>query len=195
MTVADVTACPAGAVGQLDAPAAGALDERVVPQLEYLRDDEIVQISLKPSRWYILIVPLRDLLLLAVIGLVFWLLSAQASASVAPFAYALLGLVMLCRIAVASLQWASRLYILTNRRVMRFSGIVAVKVAECRLDRIAHTQLKLSSAQQLLRIGSVVMAADESQADAVNWQHIARPAQVYQTLIRAIRKSQNGPTA
>lgn len=190
MSAAEATACPPNAVGQFDAPAAGALDERAAAQLDYLRDDEIVQLSLKPSLWYILIVPLRDLVLLAAIGAGVWLL-ARSDWSTTPVIYVALALLMIARIAIAALQWASRLYVLTNRRVMRFSGVLNVKIAECRLDRIAHTQLKLSPAQQMLRIGTILMSAEQPNPAEVHWQHIARPAHVYQILIRAIRKSQD----
>jgi uncharacterized membrane protein YdbT with pleckstrin-like domain len=157
-----------------------------------LRGDEIIELSLRPSHWMILIQSFRVLVAMTLLatalavsarhGWTWWaLLGFQACLAVAAL-----------RIFLATLQWASRLYVLTNRRVMRFQGIFTVELRECPLARISAADLSATWYEALLRLGSVRMKPDTDRHQVVTWKHINRPREIHERLLRAIRQSQSG---
>ena len=66
-------------------------------------------------------------------------------------------LLMIARLSWAVLEWVSRLYVLTNRRVMRIRGVFNVEMFECPLDRIQNTEVQLSITERLVRVGTVMI--------------------------------------
>jgi hypothetical protein len=175
------------------APAAEAppvTTAKAAAKLELLDGDEIIQLSIKPSLW---LIPLVSLNLLAAIiavtaGLAVAMRAGYVPETAAPFQI-LAGLAGL-RLAVATLQWASRLYVLTNRRVMRFKGTLNVEVAECRLTKISQVDLHIPSYGWALRLGSIRLRSAEPPAASLDWDDVARPQHIHEILVRAIRKAQ-----
>jgi len=175
----------------VDAPPAPVTKKVAQAQLELLGGDEIIQLSIKPSLWYIPLVSLNVVVPM--------LLLAAAVAFGMRFGWNLIGTIVfqaaLCiaaaRVAIAALQWASRLYILTNRRVMRFRGVLNVEVADCPLARIREASLDVAWYQRLPRLGTIHITPAKDAAPMFTWDHLARPSTVYQTLIRAIRRAQS----
>lgn len=169
-----------------------ALEDVRAAALELIGDDEIIQLSLRPSLWLIAFTGARFVLGAAAIAAIAGLLSdgfrAPAATNIFLIAVGAAGV----RVAVAALQWASRLYILTNRRVLRFRGVLSVDVCECLLARITSIKLRQSAAQQMLSIGSIAMTPLNDARPPVIWRHVSRPAEVHELLERAIRKSQSG---
>jgi len=47
--------------------------------------------------------------------------------------------------------------------------------------------------QRLLRLGSIEAAPVIDNSIPIVWEHVAYPEEVYEKLVRAIRKSQSGP--
>lgn len=159
---------------------------------QMLDGDEIVELTLKPSLWYIVIAAFKFVLgTLLAAGV---LLAAAQNGLIAPMPL----LVQLCffaagaRAAFAAVQWASRLYILTNRRVMRFRGILKVEGAECRLNAVANATLHVAWYQRWLRLGTIRITPAEPGAIPLAWEQVARPTEVYERLLRAIRRSHGG---
>ncbi len=154
-----------------------------------LDGDEIIQFSIKPSLWFI---PLASLNVLAILAFIAAALAvAMRTGSLAPSAtpfQVLAGLAGL-RLGVATLQWASRLYVLTNRRIMRFRGVFAVDVAECRLAKISAVDLHWAWYGRLLRLGTIRMQPLQQPA-ALNWEDVARPQESHELVVRAVRKAQ-----
>jgi hypothetical protein len=89
------------------------------------------------------------------------------------------------------LQWASRLYVLTNRRVLRFEGVLKVSVAECRLKQIGDVDVRPSWLGRGIRLGSIHMRPADEDARAIVWADVARPQEIHELLVRAIRKAQS----
>ncbi len=159
---------------------------------EVLRDDEIIELSIKPSHWYILYKSVRTVLAMALLaaGVAIivrgdwgWgaLLAIQATTAIA-----------LIRIALATLQWASRLYVLTNRRVMCFEGVLEVTRHECPLDKISAAELHIMWYQSPLRLGSIYVEPAAKPHATVAWKHVKTPREVHERLLRAIRHAQSG---
>lgn len=168
---------------------AAALAEAQAARLE-LGDDEIVQLSLRPSLWFIAIVSARFVAAAALLASLAGLQSGGFTDPLATGAFVVLLAAAAVRIAVAALQWASRVYILTNRRVTCFRGVLTIDVRECLLARIADVRLRRSALQRCLGIGSILMSSHNAACPPVNWNHISRPAEIHEILVRAVRKAQ-----
>jgi membrane protein YdbS with pleckstrin-like domain len=207
-----------------DAPPAAVKPPVVVTaaaaRLELLGGDEITQLTLKPSLWFIPLVSLRWVATMAVIALALawamqsgWtaqgLLAFQAACSIAAI-----------RVGIGTLQWASHLYVLTNQRVLCFAGVLNVRVAACPLARVAEAELRSELYQRWLRLGTITLrpapapapaastsafvasepssavaqtaprAATLTDATTVRWEHLAHAADVHEAVLKAIRKAQ-----
>jgi hypothetical protein len=176
----------------VEANPAATIEESAAARLEMLDKDEIVEFSIKPSLWFIAIVSARFVLLVGVLAAIVGVVARDSGTQLAAYAVALAVLAALLRIVVASLQWASRVYMLTNRRVMRFSGVLTVNVTECLLKQIKQTNLRLDAVQRRLRLGSICMTPAAERQPVVVWDHVARAGEIYERVIRAIRRAQTG---
>lgn len=176
----------------VDANPAATIEEAPAARLELLDKDELVELSIKPSLWFIAIVSARVVALFAVLGAAVALATRESGSQVAGYAVSLAVLIVVLRVVIASLQWASRVYVLTNRRVMRFSGVLNVKLSECPLARIGQSSLQHATVQRMLRLGSIFMVPTGQDQAAIVWEHVARADQIYERVIRAIRKAQSG---
>jgi type III secretory pathway component EscS len=164
---------------------------KAVVRLE-LDGDEIIQLSIKPSLWFIPVVSIKWVLAAAVLGVVVAVALRGGGTREGLLTFQLLAGVAVARVAVAALQWASQLYVLTNRRVMRFRGILSVNVVGCPLTRISAADLRILGYERWLRLGSVQMTPVTPELPAVVWDHLAHPAEIHERLLRAIRKAQSG---
>src|SRR3989304_3816056 len=105
--------------------------------------DEIVILAVKPSLWFVLFVSARWLALAGVVIVLAALFDEPFMLDTLTLVEGALALAA-ARVGIALLQWASRLYVLTNRRVIRVRGILRVDVFECQLSRIQNTFLILN---------------------------------------------------
>jgi uncharacterized membrane protein YdbT with pleckstrin-like domain len=179
-----------GAV-HVDANPAAAIDEPRAARLELLDGDEIVELSIKPSLWFIVIVSMRWVVIVGVLAAGITIATRDGGGLVAAYVVALAVLAAVVRVVVASLQWASRVYVLTNRRVMRLSGVLSVDIADCQLTRVGGTNLRLGAAQRLLGLGSICITPAGEKAEPITWAHVAKAGAIYAKLIRAIKKAQS----
>ena len=170
---------------------AAHLAETSAARLKLLDGDEIIQLSIKPSLWYVPLVSLKFVLAAALVASVVLIssqgvLTWQGNTIVAGAAC-----VALLRLMIASLQWASRLYVLTNRRVVRFHGVLRVQVAESPLANITKAQLDVAYHQRAVRLGSIRMTP-AAPCEVITWEDVARPSEVYEILAKAIRRAHSG---
>jgi membrane protein YdbS with pleckstrin-like domain len=176
-----------------DVSPAATMDEAPAARIELLERDEIVEFSIKPSPWFIAIVSAPVVVLVGVLATAVAFATRDGGAQYAAYAVSLAVLVVVLRVVLASLQWASQVYILTNRRVMRLSGILNVDIADCQLKRIGKVDLQVDTAQRVLRLGSISMASAGPPSETIVWEHVARPRHIHERLVRAIRRAQFGP--
>ncbi len=160
-------------------------------QLELLEGDEIIQLSIKPSLWFIPLISFQAIATLAVVAAALTAIMQTGTTPWAPLPFQILAGLAMLRLGIATLQWASCLYVLTNRRVMRFQGVTSVDVAECRLTRISQAELHATWSQRALWLGSIHLTPIDGHARGLIWEHVARPLEVHELVIRAIRKSQS----
>ncbi len=155
---------------------------------EMLDGGEIIELSIRPSPWSI---GIRSFYLVfgAVLAMVALSIVIRSGASVwlALALQATLAAVVL-RVFAATMQWASRLYVLTNRRVLCFQGVFSVRYTACPLQQIADVTLRTEGLERTLRLGSLYMHNAENR-HVVIWRYVARPRDVLARVQRAIHNA------
>jgi hypothetical protein len=89
---------------------------------------------------------------------------------------------------MALLQWVSRVYVLTNRRIMRIRGVFRASVFACPLVKVINTGVTTGPHERLTRLGSIWFNTG-SDPSAGTWHHVARPEEVHAQVRRAIERA------
>ena len=155
-----------------------------------LRDGEVVLLILKPSLWYIAFSAMRftAAVLIVAIGFQLWLSPGRGPQSIAYAATFLIA----GRVMWAVLQWMGRLYVLTDMRIVRLSGVFNVEIFDCALRKVATTRLTRTFREKLWRLGSIeIVPADESCAPSV-WQTVKKPVEVHEKVQATIDRAKQG---
>lgn len=159
---------------------------------QLLDGGEIVILAIKPSLWSVIFSSIRWILaMMLLIVLSPWLdyaLISLAQYTIVQFALTLLAV----RLAIAVLQWASRLYVLTNRRIMRIKGVLNVNVFECPLGKIQNTYLTFDLHERFTRLGTIRFATAGTAGIEAVWGNVPNPLEVHEQVRRAIRNIKNG---
>jgi hypothetical protein len=173
---------PSAAVPKAAATAAG---------LDLLGEDEIIQLSIRPSMWYIVLYSWR--LVTATILLALSILIAVRGQPSFGASLAVIVMLMLAFsiVAAATLQWASQLYVLTNRRVLRFYGVFSVGFRELGLKQVGEVQNLAAWYHPVLRLGSLWMTSTVAAKQPILWEHVARPDEIQEILQKAIRRAKS----
>ena len=171
-------------------PAATLEEAPATSRIELLGGDEIVELSIKPSPWLILLTSARFLAIAAVVGVLIAIVT-QTTPTIGANLLVLLIIIAIVRVGIASLHWASCVYILTNRRVMRLSGMVTVRLQERQLAEISGAELKLDGVQRTLGLGTIRIMPNGRQPEPIIWEYVAAAEAVHQKVLRAIHRSQS----
>jgi hypothetical protein len=153
-----------------------------------LRDGEIILLMLKPSLWTILFgaLPAIGIALIVMFSSCLW----------APHHVHIgveVGMMLIAaRGAWAVLTWAGRLYLLTDMRVLRISGVFTHEIHDIPLRKVARTRLTTSFRERLWRLGSIEIIPESEQWPWSVWQTIAKPHEVHETIRRAISRAKQG---
>lgn len=178
----------------IDAPftehgAAGQLAQADLIPAQLLDGDEIVIFAVKPSLWFVLFTSARWLIAVAVVvALVGWLgprIPGLNPPLVIKAALALGG----ARLGFALLQWVSRLYVLTNRRIMRLRGIFNVDLFECQLNKIQNTYLTLAWYERPAGLGSISFATAGTGGVEASWTNLNCPLEIHERVRSAIHRA------
>ena len=96
------------------------------------------------------------------------------------------------RLMWAVLQWTARLYVLTDLRILRISGVFTVNIFDCPLRKVARTRLLLMTRERIVGLGSIeIIPLEEDWPEGI-WQTIARPRQVHEQIVATINKAKQG---
>jgi len=172
---------PGGAIGF-------AVSEEMVPA-HLLDGGEVVHFAIKPSPWFVILASTRWIV---IAGLLAGLSTTHlVGPSYGGYLFQLAILIAGVRLSWAMLDWVSRLYVLTNRRVMSIRGAFSVELYECGLDRIQDTRLTLSPAERLARVGTVTFQTASGDGGFGTWRIVARPLEVHEKLRDAIKRARN----
>lgn len=172
------------------APATPVATPKTAAKLE-LQGNEIIQFATRPSGWFIALVSGQWVLAMGLLAAALALAMRGGWTWEGQLAFqAIIGVAAL-RVGIATLQWASKLYVLTNRRVMRFRGVLKPELAQCPLAKIGKADLRADLIQRLLRLGSIDLTPTDANAAVLRWEHLAHAAAVHEMLLRAMRKAQS----
>jgi hypothetical protein len=176
------------AVSTTETPAVRA-GSRAAASLQMLGGDEIIQLSIRPSPWCIAIYSAKLVLAMALLAATV-VIATRSSPSLAGFA-CLLAILLITAggILLATLHWASQLYLLTNRRIMRFRGIFSVDVSQCELSQIAEVRRLAAWYHPLFGLGSLYMCPLSGDRPAIRWEHVARPAEIHAIVEQAVARA------
>jgi membrane protein YdbS with pleckstrin-like domain len=173
----------------LEAPASRAASHERAASV--LQGNEIIELSIKPSMWFIVIKSARIVTAMVAFSLGIAILAHGHWPPSAVTAVSLTLCIAVLRVGLATLQWASRLYVLTNRRVIVFRGVFSVEADDLLLERIGQLTLDVAPYQRVLGIGSIIMrSADDDPAARRIWKHVANPGEIHRKLCRASEEAQ-----
>ena len=174
----------AGETPELAAPAlANALPAGLV------EDDEIVILLLRPSPLYILLASLGSLLVIAVVTLALMYLGRLSGVAwIDTLAFGLGITIGIVRLAWQGLEWWNRLYVLTDRRIIRRKGVLRPSIFETKLRDIQHTSVFQLLRERTLGLGSIGFASAGSDVFDAFWVMIRQPFAVHRTIVEAIER-------
>ena len=155
-----------------------------------LRDGELVILILKPSLWFILFNAMwfGAVVVIAMIAAQLWMPERAAHTVLE------IGVILIAgRLMWAVLQWMGRLYVLTDLRVVRLSGVFNVDIIDCPLRKVAQARLVPSFRERLVRLGSIEVIPRDDTCPAADWRTIKRPNEVLRTLNATIERAKQGP--
>jgi hypothetical protein len=186
-----------GEIAQAAESGATAVDEKrpLFPSLaallagHILRDGEVVLLILKPSMWHVLFSMTRfaAATLIAVIAAVLWMPPPATPH------YVEAGVVLLAgRLMWSVLGWMGRLYVLTDQRILRLSGVFTIEVFDCPLRKVAMTRINRTTRERLFRLGSIEIIPVTDSMPAGLWQTIRKPVEVQEQIEASIRKARSG---
>ena len=156
-----------------------------------LRDVELVILLLKPSLWFILLSSLRFAAIVLILLFAAIRFDEHLPSTRTVYIEAAVFLIA-GRVMFAVLQWTGRLYVLTDMRIIRISGVFNVDIFDCPLRKVARTRLIFPARERLLRLGSIeIIPLDVGTPDAV-WQTIARPREVHDQVAATINRAKQG---
>jgi hypothetical protein len=158
----------------------------VPPRL--LEDGEIVILAIKPSGWFVIIHSLPVLAAAAVaVGIACVARDALGTQAAQTAVLAICLAAACARLLAAGLQWMSRLYVLTNRRVIRVRGVLHQDVHQGLLSSVTRVTPGASVPERLVGVGSLYF--EISGAGILDWSHVARVAEVRQVVLDALGRS------
>ncbi len=156
-----------------------------------LRDGELVLLILKPSLWFIVFNSIAFAVGVAIAAAI----SAVLDHRMHDHFYFELALFFIAgRLMWAVLQWMGRLYILTDLRVLRITGVFGIDVFDCPLRKVVRARMVSTSREKVAGVGSIeIIPSDETMPTGI-WQTIAKPREVYERLQAAINRAKQSGT-
>jgi len=155
---------------------------------DLLDGGEVVFLAVKPSPWSVVFCSLPwvlgGLMISVFAG---WFATRSALIVEGAFLQVIWAVVGL-RIGLAIMQWVSRVYILTNRRIMRIHGVFRVNLFECPLASIINTGVTIGPHEAPVKLGTIWFNTGQNVSDS-SWYHLARPHEVHDRIRRAIERT------
>ena len=177
--------------GQLEPERQNPNIDEMLPS-DLLHEDEVVIFAIKPSLWTVVFLSVRTVMIAAVLAVAVFVFGPTLHLGrLGAAIIQVCGVVALVRVGFAFLQWLSRSYVLTDKRVIRIRGVFTIDIFQCALVKIQNTFLQLTLLQRFLRLGSLAFTtAGTGEIEAI-WRHVKDPLGVHHQLLRAINAASN----
>jgi hypothetical protein len=175
--------------GACAAPAAAVTPIGALLARHIIRDGEIVLLALKPSLWFVLLTSLRFIATVLI-----FLLAAIAweSRHNREWFYIEAAIFLIAgRIMWAVLAWMGRLYVLTDLRVIRLSGVFKVDITDCALRKIGRTQVTTPLKEKVCATGTVEITPEDQSLPPIQWQTLSKALEVQDLINRTIAKAKH----
>jgi len=157
---------------------------------QLLYPGEVVVLLLRPSPLYILLAPLRTLIVIVLGVLLVALVQRRGldlGLSAADLVLAGTGLIG-ARLFWQVLEWLNRIYILTDRRVIRVRGVVNVHVFERPLDDVRRVDLLRPAILRVFGLGTLGYITNGDNTYEAYWHMLAKPRQVHDTVNQTLKR-------
>lgn len=163
--------------------------EALLPQ-KLLQGGEVVVLILKPSLWFIVLSRLGWLVTIAAIaGVLVWLERRYLLGWYRPHEVVTLAMAGITGVLVMqTLDWISRIFVLTDRRVLRQRGFFRPFIFEAPLHRIQHTQLLLSIRERLFGLGTISFTTAGTGFAEAYWVMVNDPLEVHRRVVQVIHR-------
>ncbi|MCC7351448.1 MAG: PH domain-containing protein [Phycisphaerales bacterium] len=156
-----------------------------------LRDGELVILILKPSLWFILFNSLRFIASVAILLIAAILLDPHLPGNnrqIIEIGIFIIG----GRLMWSVLQWMGRLYVLTDLRILRLSGVFYPEIFDCPLRKVARARLIVTLADRIFGVGSIEIIPFDDTYPIGLWQMIAHPRQIHRQVVATIHRAKQG---
>jgi uncharacterized membrane protein YdbT with pleckstrin-like domain len=173
-------------VGAGQATIAGSLTG-VIPS-HLVDEGEQIIFAVKPSLWFIFFYPARVIALVAA-ALVASRYYPHLSEQVSRYIMQIGAVIIFLQLLFAFLEWVSRLYVLTDRRVMRIRGIFNIDIFEAPLVKIQNTYLTFALHERLFGLGTILIATAGTAWIEASWLNVNQPRELHERLRAAIREA------
>ena len=171
-----------------EAPTRAARLGALIPD-RALDPGEIVILMRKPSPWAILLDAWQGIAVIVALVAVLFLLRARGFIEPTSRELLVLGIGLAAvRLFWQLLDWTGRNYVLTDRRVLRVSGVARLDVCEIPLAKIRHAAVGQRAVERVLGIGTLAFRTCDHQRLQGHWARLARPHEVQQYVHQAIRR-------
>ncbi len=156
---------------------------------QLLQPGEIIILLVKPSLWFVILSSLGQVVsFLALTSIALWLANARLL-HVSRMDVLLVGLGLTgLRLIWQFLEWVSRVYVLTDRRIIRVKGVLRVSVFETQLKQVQHTSMLFSVRERVFGLGTIAFATAGTGLIEAVWEMVNRPLEVHQQVVSAINR-------
>jgi uncharacterized membrane protein YdbT with pleckstrin-like domain len=165
-----------------------APEAQAVP-VNLLEGDEVVLLAVKPSGWFVPLISWPVLMGAVLLGVGAIALEEFFHRGTAQPVLLICVAAACLRMMIGCFQWAGRLYVLTNKRLMRVRGILNVDVFTCPLRQISDVARTASLIENLLGVGGLHFTVSGQPSPQGSWLYVSRPAEVEEIINNALRKA------
>ena len=103
--------------------------------------------------------------------------------------WVLLGMSLIAlRLVWQFVDWLSRVYVLTDQRIIRVRGVLRVSVFECRLAQIQQTDLLFTLRERLFGLGTLGFSTAGTAFTDAYWTMVAQPLDVHEKVVATIKR-------
>ncbi|MCP3905154.1 MAG: PH domain-containing protein [Planctomycetes bacterium] len=155
-----------------------------------IQDDEVVILLLRPSLLYIPLACANTVVFVALLTFLAAYLSRwQSWVPWTDTQAFMLGVALAAiRLGWQTLEWYSRIYVLTDRRLIRRLGVLRVSIFQTQLSAIQHTSVFSRVRERLFGLGTIGFATAGSDVFEAFWVMLRRPFAVHKVVVEAIER-------
>lgn len=143
------------------------------------RDERIV-LAFRPSLWFILLHAPGVLMFCALLVCVgaAWGIAGPGQLGIGWLVVKIGVIGAVVYLVIGALRWWSRLYVVTDQRVVIVAGVLSQAAADLPLYRVQHVTVTRSLVERLLRLGTVGIATAGADGPAIRMLMVARPSAI-----------------